>query len=446
MRNKVGRKWQSGEYSVKPHATALLLAAIIFLWPLPVVAEDTTAATLYFFVQDGCPACARMKPLIDDIAAVNERLTVHTLEVGRHMEFRILLLEAARAFGIERLSVPAVFLGDRVWIGYGETAVRQIREEVTRCLTEGCVDTFDLVSANLEADASEAPARTEAAGGADVPTLFGVSADELPLVVSTAAIAFLDGFNPCSLWVLTFLLAMVMHTGSRRRVLLVGSVFLLVTATIYGLFIVGIVQAVVLLAHVPWIRIVVVVMALAMGAINIKDYFAFKKGVSLTISSKRQSKIAKQFAGLSRSTQSPGVLVATTAGLAAGIAIIELPCTAGFPVVWSNLLAAAAVPWGVFTLLLAVYITIYLLIEVVLVASATIAFRKVVITERGGRMLKLFGGAIMVALAFVLLLEPELMESLVSMLIVFAVAGGLTVLIAIMDHLIRSRVGQGSSV
>ena len=431
---------------MKPRATALLLGAILVLMPLPAVAEDSPAVTLYFFVQDGCPACARMKPAIDDIAAENEHLTVHTLEVGRHMEFRILLLEAAQAFGIERLSVPAVFLGDRVWIGYGETAVRQIRDEVTRCLNEGCVDTFDLVAANLEADAPEAPARTEAAGGADVPTLFGVSADELPLVVSTAAIAFLDGFNPCSLWVLTFLLAMVMHTGSRRRVLLVGSVFLVVTATIYGLFIVGIVQAVALLAHVPWIRIIVVVMALAMGAINIKDYFAFKKGVSLTISAERQSKIAKRFAGLSRSTQSPGMLVATTAGLAAGIAIIELPCTAGFPVVWSNLLAAAAVPWGVFALLLAVYIAIYLLIELVLVVSATIAFRKVVITERGGRMLKLFGGSIMVALAFVLLLAPELMESLVSMLIVFASAGGLAVLIAIMDHLIRSRVGQGSSV
>lgn len=430
---------------MKPQATALLLGAILVLLPLPAAAEDT-ATTLYFFVQDGCPACARMKPVIDDIAAENERLTVHTLEVGRHMEYRVMLLEAAQAFEIERLSVPAVFLGDRVWIGYGETIVRQIRDEVARCLDEGCADTFEIVAAALAADAPEPPARTAAAGGADVPTLFGVSADELPLVVSTAAIAFLDGFNPCSLWVLTFLLAMVMHTGSRRRVLLVGTVFLVVTATIYGLFIVGVVQAVALLAHVPWIRIIVVVLALAMGAINIKDYFAFKKGVSLTISAERQSRIAKRFAGLSRSTQSPGALVATTAGMAAGIAIIELPCTAGFPVVWSNLLAAAAVPWGVFALLLTVYIAIYLLIELVLVVSATVAFRKVVITERGGRVLKLFGGAIMVALAFVLLLAPELMESLVSMLIVFASAGGLAVLIAIIDHLIRSRVGQGSKV
>ena len=437
---------RTGVRSVKRQATATLLAAILMIVAVPASTDDTTQTILYFFVQDGCPACARMKPAIDDIAAEYERLTVHTLEVSGTMEYRVMLLEAAQAFSIERLSVPAVFLGDRVWIGYGESAVRQIREEVDRCLDEGCADTFELVAAALAADAPEAPARTATAGGADVPSLFGVSADELPLVASTAAIAFLDGFNPCSLWVLTFLLAMVMHTGSRRRVLLVGTVFLVVTATIYGLFIVGIVQAVALLAHVPWIRIIVVVLALAMGAINIKDYFAFKKGVSLTISAARQSRIAKRFAGLSRSTQSPGMLIATTAGMAAGIAIIELPCTAGFPVVWSNLVAAAAVPWGVFALLLTVYIAIYLLIEIVLVVSATVAFRKVVITERGGRLLKLFGGAIMVALAFVLLLAPELMESLVSMLIVFASAGGLAALIAVIDRLIRSSAGQGSSV
>ena len=147
---------------MKPRASALLLAAILVLFPLP--------------------ACARMKPVIDDIIAENERLTVHTLEVSGNMENRIMLLDAVRAFAIERLSVPAVFLGDRVWIGYGETAVRQIREEVTRCLDEGCVDTFEIVAAALAVNAPEAPARTAEAGSADVPTLFGVSADELPLV------------------------------------------------------------------------------------------------------------------------------------------------------------------------------------------------------------------------------------------------------------------------
>ena len=422
---------------------AVLLVAVAVTFLVTATAEEAPPATLYFFVQDGCPACARMKPVIDEIALEYPRLEVRTLEVGEFLEYRTMLLDAARAFNLERLSVPATFLGSRAWIGYGETSIRQIREEVGRCVEEGCPDTFDLVAAALAEDPSGPDPTPTQAGGADTPRLFGVSADELPIVVSTTMIAFLDGFNPCSLWVLTFLLAMVMHTGSRRRVLLVGSVFLLVTASIYGLFIVGVVQAMALLAHLPWIRIVVVVLALAMGAINIKDYFAFKRGVSLTISDDRKSAIARRFSSLSRSSQSPGMLVLTTAGLAAGIAIIELPCTAGFPVVWSNLVTAAAVPVAFFALLVVLYIAIYLLIELVLVAAAALTFRRLVITERGGRALKLLGGTIMVALAFVLLFAPKLMESLTSMVIVFAAALTLAVVLAGLHRLVRVR-GHGS--
>lgn len=440
----------SGMYDRKSGATrsasrvAGMLTVALLLAPLPALAADESPpATLYFFVQDGCPSCARMQLVIDEIAAEYPQLEVRTLEVSGSMERRTMLLDAARALDLERMSVPAVFLGSRAWIGYGNTSTQQIREEVARCVEEACPDTFDLMAASVEEDASQPAATMGQAVGADMPTLFGVSADEVPVVASTAMIAFLDGFNPCSLWVLAFLLAMVMHTGSRKRVLLVGSVFLLVTATIYGLFIAGVVQAMALLAHVPWIRIVVVVLAIGMGAINIKDYFAFKRGVSLTIPDEQKSAIAKRFSSLTRSTQSPTMLVLTTAGLAAGIAIIELPCTAGFPVVWSNLITAAAVPPGIFGALILLYIVIYLLIELVLVAGATLTLRRIVITERGGRMLKLIGGAIMIALGVALLFSPELMESLTSMVVVFAGAVGISILVAGLNRVVRTSASSG---
>ena len=56
------------------------------------------------------------------------------------------------------------------------------------------------------------------------------------LLVSTLLIAFLDGFNPCSIWVLSMLLAITLNTHSRKRVLVIGLVFILVTGLIYALF------------------------------------------------------------------------------------------------------------------------------------------------------------------------------------------------------------------
>lgn len=397
-------------------------------------APDASRPTLYVFVQDGCPSCERMKPFIHSLDESMPELRVRMMEITSSPEYRRVFLELGRALGVGQLSVPAVFIGDRGWIGYSESTTRQIAEAASRCVAEGCDDALEV---QLGIGSGDRNPRTAAVTGRDVPEVFGLQPEELPVFAGTALIAFFDGFNPCSLWVLTFLLAMVMHSGSRRRVLLVGGVFLLVTAAVYGLFIVGIAQAVVLVAHVTWIRIAVVALALAMGAINIKEYFAFKQGVSLTLSAGRRSWIGRRFGELGKGSQSTGLLIVTTAGLAAGIAIVELPCTAGFPVVWSNMIANADVGFPLFALLLGLYLFVYLLIELVIVVAATVAFKRVVITERTGRVLKLVGGSIMVALALVLLFRPALMDSLASMLVVFGAAAALSVVLALLARFVR---------
>ena len=416
-----------------------MLALTLAFASVAAVAQEpgsTERPTLYVFVQDGCPSCERMKPFIHSLDGSMPELRVRIMEVSANPEYRRVLIELGQAFGVDQLSVPAVFIGDRGWVGYSEATTQQIAEEAARCVEEGCDDALEV---QLGIGSGDRGSRAATVTARDVPEVFGLQPEELPIVAGTALVAFLDGFNPCSLWVLTFLLAMVMHTGSRRRVLLVGGVFLLVTAAIYGLFIVGIVQAVVLVAHVTWIRIAVVALALAMGAINIKDYFAFKQGMSLTLSARRQSKIARRFGELGKGSQSTGLLIATTAGLAAGIAIVELPCTAGFPVVWSNMIANANVGFPMFALLLGLYLFIYLLIELVIVVAATVAFKRVVITERAGRVLKLLGGSIMVALAIVLLFRPELMDSIGSMLVVFAAAAALSLVLALIERFLPAR-------
>src|SRR5690606_26919507 len=73
----------------------------------------------------------------------------------------------------------------------------------------------------------------------DLPLIGRVDLDLQSIAIGTALIAFVDGFNPCSMWVLSMLLALTLHTGSRRKVLLIGLVFLTVTAVIYALFIAG---------------------------------------------------------------------------------------------------------------------------------------------------------------------------------------------------------------
>ena len=98
--------------------------------------------------------------------------------------------------------------------------------------------------------------------------------------LSTVLIGIVDGFNPCSLWVLTMLLAMIVRTNSRKKTLIIGIVFLTVTAAIYALFIGGVFTVLSYVSFMKWIQIAVAVLTLVMGLINFKDYFFFKEGVS----------------------------------------------------------------------------------------------------------------------------------------------------------------------
>ncbi len=77
------------------------------------------------------------------------------------------------------------------------------------------------------------------------------------LALSTVLIAFVDGFNPCSLWVLSVLLGLTLHTGSRKKVFIIGFVFLTVTSLVYALFIAGLFTMFTVISFVGWIRVIV---------------------------------------------------------------------------------------------------------------------------------------------------------------------------------------------
>jgi hypothetical protein len=274
-----------------------------------------------------------------------------------------------------------------------------------------------------------------------VPLVGKVHLGVQPLLLSTSLIAFVDGFNPCSIWVLTMLLVLVLHSGSRRRVILVGLTFLFTTALIYGMFIAGVFSILAFAAYLPWIYWVVALFALTFGLVNVKDYFWFKRGLSFTIDDKHKPGIVKGFRELMTNGRSPLALMGATVVMASGIALIELPCTAGFPVIWSGLVQMHDVSWLEFMLLLGVYLVIYLGIELAVFSIAVVKLRIDRFQESQGRMLKLVGGVIMVALAVVLVTMPEIMSQVGPVMVVFVVALLLSGLIILLHRVLLPKIG-----
>ena len=223
--------------------------------------------------------------------------------------------------------------------------------------------------------------------------------------------------------------------------LLVGSVFLVTTATVYGLFMVGVFNVLVYAEYLPWMYWVVALFALTFGLVNIKDYFWFRRGFSFTIDDRHKPGIFRRFRELIAGGRSPAALAGATLVMALGIALIELPCTAGFPVIWSGLLSAHDVNPVAFAGLLAVYLAIYLLDELVVFGLAAVKLRIDRFEERQARVLKLVGGTVMIALAVVLIVEPDIMSDVGPALGVFLVAFAAAGLIVVLHRYLLPRLG-----
>ncbi len=410
---------------------------VLTIWSISgMVLADDEPLHMLVFVSDTCPHCQAQKPFLQSLDDAHDALMVRSYEVHTDAQARALFLEVAAVHGVGADSVPAVFVGGRAWIGDGAMIRRQIASHVERCLeSDHCPDSRD-TSERFEAVATERESLTF-----NVPLAGTIDLMMQPVTVSTAMIAFVDGFNPCSLWVLTILLALVIHSGSRRRILVVGLTFLTVTAAIYGMFITGVFGALNLMRMAGWIYPVVALFALVFAVVNIKDYFWFQRGLSFTIDERHKPGIYRRIRGLIANGRSMPALIGATALMAAGIAFIELPCTAGFPVLWSGIVASHNIDWLFFAFLLGLYLLIYLTIELVIFFIALTTMRADRFEERHGRVLKLIGGIIMLALAGVLVVAPDLMHDIRGALGVFAAAAGVTVLILILHRCLLPKLG-----
>jgi glutaredoxin len=419
-------------------AVALLAALLVAFAP-----AQGEPVPIYFFWGDGCPHCAAQKVFLRGLER-DANVIIHDFEVYYVAENRPLFEAMAAAFGGGVAGVPTTFIGDETWVGFSDAIGRQMRDAVARYGAYDAPDPADrLPDALRERFFPQAPPPappSDAAGGGigiiELPLLGAIDVAHRGLLASTALIAFVDGVNPCSLWVLALLLAVVVNTRSRRRVLLVGLTFLLVTASVYGLFIAGLFSVLAVLPLLAWLRIAVAAIAAAFALVHLKDYFAYRVGFTLSTPDAAKPGIYRHLRGLREDRPLPATLAAT-AGMAFGVTLVELPCTAGLPMLWSTLLADAAVASTTFAALLGVYMLVYLLDELAIFAVVVVTMRVSRVQERTGRILKLVGGSIMLALAVAMIVAPAALQSLTGTLVVFGAAFAAAIAVAALHHVVH---------
>lgn len=411
----------------------LAVLAVAVLGQAPAQGEDPAELPdLELFWAEGCPYCERERDWLPTLQDRHPELDVLQYEVSGDDDNRELLQRRAAEHGVEVRGVPMTFFGDHHWVGFDQDQASRIQAAVDAAAMELAADGPSGPSEGPPAEV--APSEDPADTTVDVPVVGEVDLERSPLVAATLLIGALDGVNPCSLWVLSLLLALVLHTRSRRRVLAVGATFLVITTGMYALYVGGLYSVLSYLSYMTWIRLLLAVVAGGFGLIAIKDYFAWGRGISLSIPEGRKPGIYKRMRQVAATDRPLVPVLAGTAVMAVAVSLVETPCTAGFPLIWSNLLASQGVAGTQAAGLFGLYMLVFLVDELIVFGAAVVTMRAMKVQEHHGRGLKLVGGVVMLTLAATMVAAPHLLEDLTGTLAVFGVAAVVTTVVALLHR------------
>ena len=246
-----------------------------------------------------------------------------------------------------------------------------------------------------------------------VNTIFGsIDYSKLSLPILTIILGAADSVNPCSFFVLLFLLSILLHTKSRKRMLLVGGIFIFFSAFVYFLLMVALLNAAELI-ELPIVAIIAGIVAIVFGILNIKDFFFFKKGVSTSISDSQKSELYKQMRKIVKLTSVPSVIVATII-LAISANTVELLCSLGLPLVYTGtILPLFNLSSGMNYMYLLFYNLIYIIPLLIIVTIVVVTLGRWKLSEFQGQILKLFSGLMILSLGIVLILKIHLLENII---------------------------------
>jgi hypothetical protein len=379
--------------------------------------------TLYLFNSKSCVNCLHEEAFLAGLQKRLPELEVRAFEVVSDPTNARLLVRVATAFGVQARGVPVSFIGRFAPImGYegDETTGRLIEERVRGCLARGCEDVVGpLVGGTAPSPASTggtAALKAPEIGAPDtvlaLPLLGRTDLRTMPLLTLTVILAALDGFNPCAFFVLFSLLGILVHAQSRVRMLFIGGVFVLFSGIVYFVFMAAWLNVFLYIGELQFVTTAAGVVALCVAGINIKDFFLFRRGISLTIPESRKPGLFGRMRGLLHETSLPAMFLGTVV-LALAANTYELLCTAGFPLIFTRILTLSNLRPLEYYLHLTLYNVVYILplAAVVAVFSLTLGSRK--LSEAQGRVMKLVSGLMMLGLGAVVLVDPSLFNNVI---------------------------------
>lgn len=368
-----------------------------------VVKQQKNKLPVYFFWGNGCPHCEHEKKFLLAIQNDYPEIEVKSFETWYNKNNYQLLLQVSkektgRAVG----AVPFLVIGDKTVLGFtdSETTGAKIKQ------------LFDIYVAKSQLKNTENKlAKPKIEEKIKYPLLGEINLAKLSLPILTVILGTLDGFNPCSMWALVVLITLLINTGSKKKMWIVGGTFIIASALSYFLFLTAWFNAFLLVGYLAIVRSLIAVLAICVGTYFLSDYYKKRKQNALTCEVTSSETKNKLIARLEKAVQKRSILamIAAVIFVAFSVNLIELICSAGIPAIYTQILSQNNLPKIGYYGYLLVYDFFYMLDDIVVLLIAGFTWQLFISSGKYTKYSHLIGGVLLVILGLIMLINPQLL-------------------------------------
>ena len=402
---------------------------IFLLLPFSVNANEKV--NVYLFYGDGCPHCSALEEYLDENYSNDKDVKVYKYEVWNDVTNQELWKKVEDVTGEEAKGVPYFVIGKEVMQGYSagdvwEKKVDKAIEEakkinyndnvgITLGVVEGKITKDDDISkSNYDPDKKEADISDYYNNDSDtnddtelnIPLIGTISLKDMSIPVIAILIGLVDGFNPCAMWVLIFLITMLFDYPSKKKMWILGCTFLFTSAFIYFLFMISFLKVATFINGINVLKLLIAVFALVFGGFNIYRYFKTKDVGCDVVDKNKRRKIINRIKNI-LSSKSFAFAIGGIILLAISVNLIELLCSMGLPVMFTEILAYNNITGVKNILYIILYIIFFLIDDLIVFFIAMKTLKITAISNKYSKYSHLVGGLIMIAIGLLMILKPE---------------------------------------
>lgn len=386
---------------------------LVLLSSACVVSAAPSPFAIHFFYGQGCPHCAKEEKVLREYENRYGNLRIERYEVYFNQENMDLLEKVVERLEAYPPAVPFLVVGDEYVVGFDENFTPDmIKTLIAKCLPGHCPDVVRQILGGEKAPPVQGSAQTarpaEQTWVITIPLAGEIDVRSFSLPMLTVVMGFLDGFNPCAMWALIFLIGLLLGMRNRARMWLLGSVFIVASAFVYFLFMAAWLNIILFFGLVIWVRIAIGLIALAGGVYSVTDAF-----LNPEISCKMTDDVRRrQFRVRLRNAIGQQSLLLSLVGislLAFMVNLVEIVCSAGFPAIYTQVLSLSALPTWKYYAYIVLYIFVFMLDDLIVFFAAMLTLEITGATTTYVRYARLLGGLLMLLIGALLIFRPQVL-------------------------------------